>query len=133
MEILIIKNNHIILDWESKSPITKYKNMETLSTKIVKDKRLNKFVVTLLGLSLYCKSVFAASNLTGVDKLGWVLLSLVRKWGYHILVIMCIVEVIRAGIGGDSKKILGIIMKFLLMFASLYLVPSLFDAIRTSF
>ena len=131
MEILIIKNNHTILDWESKLPITKYQNVEVLSSNLTKNKKHKRFLITLLGLSLYAKNVFAASD--GIDKLGWTLLGLIRHWAYWILLIMCIVEVIKSGLNGDSKKSLPIIMKFVVIFASMYLIPVIFDAIVKAF
>lgn len=109
--------------------------MEHLAIKINENKVLEKFVVTLMASALYAKDVLAAAAKEGqgIDKLGWKFLGLIRHWGFWILLIMCIVEVIRAGISGDSKKILGIIMKFLIIFGSMYLVPELFEAIRDAF
>jgi len=131
MEILIVKNNHTILNWESKLPITKYQNVEILSSKLTKNKKHKRFLITLLGLSLYAKNVFAAGK--GIDALGWTLLGLIRHWAYWILLIWCIVEVIKSGINGDSKKTLPIIMKFVIIFASMYLIPGIFDAIKGAF
>lgn len=107
------------------------KHEETLIIKIIKNDRFEKFTVTLLGCGLYFQKVLAAGK--GIDPLGNTLITLIRHWAYYILIIMCIVEIIRAGISGDSKKILSIIMKYLLIFAAMYLVPTLFDAIRDSF
>lgn len=131
MELLIIKNNHTILDWNSKLSITKYQNVEVLANKLSKNKRHKRFLITLLGLSLYFKNVFAATK--GIDALGWTLLGLIRHWAYWILLIMCIVEVIKSGLNGDSKKSLPIIMKFVVIFASMYLIPVIFDAIKGAF
>lgn len=137
MEILIIKNNHTIIDWESRSSLTKYvdcmsdSKVELLANKLSKKASHRKFLITLLGLSLYCKNVFAATK--GIDALGWTLLGFVRHWAYWILLIWCIIEVIKSGLSGDSKKTLPIIMKFVIIFASMYLIPSIFDAIKASF
>jgi len=131
MEILIIKNNHTLVNWESKLPFTKYQNTEVLTNKLFKNNRTKKFTITLLGLTLYCKNVFAATK--GIDSLGWTLLGLVRHWAYWILLIMCIVEVIKSGLNGESKKTLPIVMKFVVIFASMYLIPVIFDAIKEAF
>lgn len=138
MEILIIKNNRTVLNWEYKSPFAKYQlpiedidKVEKFATNIIKNDRLKKFVVTLLGCGLYTKQVLAAGK--GIDGLGWTILGLIRHWAYWILLIYCIVEIIRAGLSGDSKKTFPIIMKFLIIFASMYLVPELFNAIKDSF
>lgn len=105
--------------------------LEKFASKIKLNKKLEKATIILIALVLNTKSVMAAGK--GIDPLGIKLLGLVRHWAYWILLIMCIVEVIRAGVGGDSKKILSIIMRYLLIFMSMYLVPELFDAIQTAF
>ena len=106
-------------------------NGETFATKIIKNNRVKKFTIALLGLSLYFKTVYAAGK--GIDGLGWTLLGLIREWAYWILLIWCIVEIIRAGISGESKKTLPIVMKYVIIFASMYLIPGLFDAIKGAF
>lgn len=105
--------------------------VETFTNKIMKNARFKKFTVTLLGMSLYFKDVFAAGK--GIDALGWTLLGLIRHWAYWILLIWCIVDVIKSGLSGDSKKSLPIIMKFIIIFASMYLIPEIFDAIAKAF
>ncbi|MBU3112020.1 hypothetical protein [Clostridium lacusfryxellense] len=137
MEILVIKNNHTIINWESRSSSTKYqdcmndKKVEILAGKLSKKSNHRKFLITLLGLSLYCRNVFAATS--SIDKLGWTLLNLIRGWAKPILVLWCIVEVIRSGCSGDVKKTLPILMKFIVIFASMYLIPEIFDAIQAAF
>lgn len=135
MDLLIIKNNKTLVNWESKSPFTKYKYSDVKCEKFLgealKNNRMKKFIVTLLGSSLYFKEVFATSK--GIDPLGWKLLGLIRQYAYWILLLYCIVEIIRAGLNGDSKKTFPILMKYLIIFASMYLVPELFDAIKGSF
>ena len=130
MEILIIKNNHTIINWESKNLFNKY-DTEILTNKLVKNNRMKRFTITLLGLTLFCKDVFAAGK--GIDSLGWTLLGLVRHWAYWILLIWCIVDVIKSGLSGDSKKTLPIVLKYVVIFASMYLIPAIFDAIKNSF
>jgi len=98
---------------------------------IMSNKSTRNFIVVLLASVMYASNAFAAGK--GVDSLGNTLLTLIRQWAYWVILIMCIVEVIRAGVSGDSKKILSIVSKYVIVFASMYLVPSLFDAIRSSF
>ena len=109
----------------------KNEECENFATKIIKSKRIKKFTITLLGTALYFKDVYAATK--GIDSLGWTLLGLIRHWAYWILLIMCIVEIIKSGLNGESKKTFPILMKFLVIFASMYLVPALFDAIKNAF
>ena len=134
MELLIIKNNHTIVNWESKSSLTKYvecisdDKVEILASKLSKNAKKKKFLITLLGLSLYCRNVFAAGK--GIDYLGMTILNLIRGWSYWILIIWCVIEIVRSG---DAKKTLPIVMKFVIIFASMYLVPTIFDAIKVAF
>jgi hypothetical protein len=107
------------------------KDNETIASKIIKNKTLKKITVILLGSLMYSQKVFAAGK--GPDAVGYLLLNFIRKWAFWILLLMCIVEVVRAGVSGDSKKIMSIIMKFILIFASMYIVPEIFTSIRDSF
>ena len=135
----MLKNKSIILSQDEKSLcFNSYKlhdisnaEVETYTNKIMKNARLKKFNITLLGMSLYFKDVFAATK--GIDALGWTLLGLIRHWAYWILLIWCIVEVIKSGMSGESKKTFPIIMKFVIIFASMYLIPGIFDAIKGAF
>lgn len=139
MEILIIKNNHTIVNYDSRraSALVTYEDcmsnekVEILASKLSKTKRTRRFIVTLLGLSLYCGKVFAATS--PIDKLGLTLLNLIRQWAKPILVVWCLVEVIRSGLAGDAKKTLPILMKYVIIFASMYLIPEIFDAIELAF
>jgi hypothetical protein len=109
------------------------KDIETLAGRILNDNRARRFVTALMGSVFYGYRVLAESESKGIDPLGMKFLGLIRHWAYWILLIMCIVEIVRSGLSGDSKKILGIVMKFLIIFGSMYLVPELFDAIKTAF
>jgi len=86
--------------------------------------------VLIITMAIVMNISVCAAKAGGIDGLGYMIIDLIRHWAYFILIIMCIVEVIRAGIGGDSNKILSIVMRYLLIFMSMYLVPDLFDAIR---
>jgi len=106
------------------------KNIRNYTSNIMV-KTTEKATILFLAILFNAQKTYAAGK--GIDNLGGTLLNLIRGWGYWILLIMCLVETIRAGAGGDSKKILSIIMKYLLVFAAMYLVPSLFNAIKDSF
>lgn len=137
MEILVIKNNHTVINWESKSPLSKYnecinnEEVARLSSKLSKNRRTRNFLVTFLGCVLYFKSVLAVGK--GIDALGWTLLGLIRHWAYWILLIWCIVDVVKGGLGGESKKTLPIVLKYVVIFASMYLIPAIFDAVKGAF
>lgn len=89
-----------------------------------------------LGLILInSTSVYAAPNTNGIDKLGNTFLRLVRKGGYYICLVMGIINCIKVGLqGGDkSSDIMKVLFKYVLIFASLYLLPFLFDLVEESF
>jgi len=139
MQILIIKNNHTIINWDSssRSSLVKYQDcmsdakVELLASKLSRKATQKRFLITLMGLSLYCAKVFAATS--AIDKLGWSLLNLVRQWAKPILVVWCLIDVIKSGLSGDAKKTLPILMKYVIIFASMYLIPEIFDAVEQAF
>jgi hypothetical protein len=102
-------------------------NMENENNKftINKIETASAFVMALV---LHSSKVMAAGK--GIDALGMSLLNMIRHWAYWILIIMCIIEVIRSGISGESKKILSIIMRYILIFLAMYLLPGIFDTIK---
>jgi len=115
-------------------------DIEKFSTYILKNNRLTKMVVVLIAsINIILRNkmnsiaVEAVANGKGIDVLGNKLLGLFQYYGHWVLLIMCVLECIKSGVNGDSKKILSIVVKFLLIYASLFLVPQLFDIITTSF
>lgn len=68
-----------------------------------------------------------------VDQAGVTLLTIVRKIGYWICIIMAIVEILRCLSNGDTKEIGKIVVKYLMAFAACYLIPWLFDLIAAIF
>lgn len=138
-EFLKMKNGEITLNEIKKNHNNDY-NIENFASKVLKNNRLTKIVVfTLATANIILTrisnniSVETVSNGKGIDVLGNKLLHLFQYYGHWILLIMCVLECIKSGINGDSKKILSIVVKFLLIYASLFLVPELFDIITTSF
>jgi len=128
---IILSTDEMNLQFGNRSILNREVEVETFARKIMKNDRLKKFTITLLGVALFCKDVFAATK--GIDALGMTLLALVRQWAKPILILWCIVDVIKNGLSGDSKKILPILLKYIIIFASMYLIPIIFDAIERSF
>lgn len=90
-----------------------------------------------LGLILLNSKTAAAgeTNLNGIDKLGNTFLNLVRKGGYWICLVMGIINCIKVGLQGGDKAgdIMKVVFKYVLIFASLFLLPFLFDLVEASF
>ena len=105
------------------------KQLEQLAGRILKSKALKMAAMITITIVLNISPVGAAGK--GIDQLGNMLINLIRNYAYYILIIMSIVESIRAAVSGDSKKVLSIVMRYLLVFILMYLIPQLFDAIKT--
>lgn len=109
---------------------------EYLASRILHDKKLNRMVTFVLASCIPSKRVFAgtASDALGkVDVAGNTFLSIVRKAGYWICLIMCIIEIIKMLLQGNSKAVGNVVIKYLLAFSALYFMPFLFDLIRDIF
>lgn len=90
-----------------------------------------------IGATLYIISnpavAFANSGLDGLDILGNTFLTIIRRLGYWIALICAIAEIIKmASQGGGKEEILKVIMKYILIYAALFLIPRLFDLITTT-
>lgn len=95
----------------------------------------DKISAMFLGTVLYCNNVYAvpSGGMKGIDKFGMRVLSILRSVGYWVCLLMCIKEIIQSATsGGDTKDILKIIIKYVIIFGSLYLVPEIFDMIPQS-
>ena len=104
------------------------KQIEMLAGRILKSKTLKTVAMVTITIILNINTVGAAG--VGIDALGNMLINLIRGYAYYILIIMSIVESIRAAVSGDSKKVLSIVMRYLLVFIMMYLIPQIFDSIR---
>lgn len=71
---------------------------------------------------------FAADGLDKIDELGLSFLIISRRIAYWILAIAAIYEILKCSRqGGDKKEITEILMKYILLYATLFLVPKAFD------
>ena len=114
--------------------MTRESNLE----RVLNNKKIKTMAIVgmAIGLSLLnAKVTGAAQNTDAIDKLGNTFLSLVRKSGYWICLVMGIVNCIKVGLQGGDKAgdIAKVIFKYVLVFASLYLLPFLFDIVESSF
>lgn len=73
---------------------------------------------------------FAAEGLDKVDEIGLSFLIISRRIAYWVLGLSAIYELMKcARQGGDKKEMFEIMMKYALLYASLFLVPKIFDLI----
>ena len=112
---------------------------QTKFQRLINDRAFkNTIIIGLaLGLVLLNTTTTYASepNLNGIDKLGNTFLRLVRKGGYWICLIMGIINCVKVGLQGGDKAgdIMKVVFKYVLIFASLFLLPFLFDLVESSF
>lgn len=132
----VVMNHKQFLDW-------KYGNKTTLDIKlenigIKNKKRLQKELIIGLavgGFLINHPSYAFGLDLKAIDILGNTFLSIVRKASYWIVLILSLVEISKAALkGGNSNAEIGkIIIKYLLIYASLFLMPWLFDLVEEAF
>lgn len=108
---------------------------ESFATIVTRDKYIEKLVVIsmacMLGLG---KMANAAVDAEGkINQVGLTFFSIARTLGYWLCLLGCIVEILKAVSTGNNKDIAKIMMKYLLIFASLYFMPWAFDLIREMF
>ena len=123
MEVSIIWDNKLVRNYDFSR-----RERQSLDSWIgnlkKKDTRLYKMLVfTVAGLN-YTSNVYAN---TGLDAAGAKFLGLARSLGYWLCLIMCIIEILKSVINGNTRELGKIIMKYVLMFGALYLVPTIFD------
>lgn len=131
------RNKEITMTINEFLEYTETNQLERMCRKILNNNNMRKIVVLLLaiGFILIDQPVFATPNLSGVDKLGSIFLSILQRGGYWICLIMGIKDIICALVkGGDNFKEIGkVIMTYVVAFASLYMLPYLFDLAKSCF
>lgn len=129
----VVMNHTQFLEW-------KYGNKTTLDIKLenlgIEDTRkFEKRLALGIGVTLFVASnpayVFAV-DLGAIDNLGNTFLTIIRRVGYWIALICALAEIIKTTTrGGSNNSEIGkIIMKYSLVYASLYLMQNIFDLIR---
>lgn len=109
--------------------------MDSIATKIMGNPRLKKLVVfTIAGLN-YASTVLADTTdaIGKINTGGFMILGIVQTIGYWLCLIGCIMEILKAIMNGSSKDVGKIMLKYLLVFGSLYLMPFGFNLIREIF
>ena len=91
--------------------------------------KLYKLTVFVLANFMYIEKVKAAD----INVAGNKILGISRNIGYWACLIMATIEIIKALVQGDTKSITSIITKYSIGYAALFLLPWLFDLIRSIF
>lgn len=119
-----------------------------IGERIMKNPRVKRAAITFLGMTMYTQSVLAkvdekmseqAKRISNqefaknFDKKNWELLDYLRLFGFWLCLFMCLFEVLMALSKGDTKQISRIVIKYLLGYSSLYLIPWIFNLIAQLF
>lgn len=90
-----------------------------------------------LGCTLFLinnPSIALATDVSGIDVLGNTFLGIIQRVGYWIALIAAIAEIIKVAMkGGNGNDIGKVILKYVLIYASLFLMPWLFDQVAKAF
>lgn len=97
--------------------------------------REREILATLLGIAMFLNPVkaSAAMDYAKIDSLGGKFLSLARAGGYWIIVIVATIDIIKSAMRGGKNQIGSTVVKYILIYTSMYLLPELFDLIRGVF
>lgn len=109
--------------------------LESIAIKIMNDERLRKMAVfTIAGLN-YASKVFAdvSEASAKINEAGIQILGVVQTIGYWLCIIFCLMEILKSIMNGSSKDVGKIMLKYTLIFASLYLMPFAFNLIKEIF
>lgn len=106
--------------------------LESIATKIMKDTRLRKMAVFTISSLNYMSVAYAGIEEANakVNNVGYMLFSSIQTIGYWLCLIGCIMEILKSVMNGSSKDVGKIMLKYLLIFASLYLMPFAFNLIK---
>ncbi|WP_027633405.1 hypothetical protein [Clostridium hydrogeniformans] len=116
----------------------KYKWGEEFAKVVMADKKLKALTTFVMANTLMLKKACASSaeiaaDLGKVDLAGGTLLTICRRFGYWVCLIMCIAEIIKSLSQGDTKGIGKIVAKYTIGFATFYFLPWIFDLIKAMF
>lgn len=140
MEISVIRNNELV--WTSNRQ--QRRSLDRWAGKVLRNKKLTMLIVFILAgvltisgnmilEALFPIAIPCALDLSKIDTLGNTILTIIRKFGYWICIIMATKEIITAVTHGSYKDIGGILLKYSLGFGSLFALPWILDLISTMF
>lgn len=109
--------------------------LECIATKIINNDRLRKMSVFVIAGLNYTSTVLAdtADAVGRIDSAGNMFLGIIQSIGYWLCLIGCIMEILKSVMNGSSKDVGKVMLKYLLIFAALYLMPFAFNLVKEIF
>lgn len=109
--------------------------LESIAKRIMKDDRLRKMTIFVIAGLNYASTVLADTSqaVAKINSAGNTFLSIFQSIGYWLCLIGCIMEILKSVMNGSSKDVGKTMLKYILIFAALYLMPFAFNLIREIF
>ncbi|MDU1279242.1 MAG: hypothetical protein E6960_12260 [Clostridium sp.] len=109
--------------------------LESIATKIMNNNRIRKMVVFTIASLNYMNTVLADTSeaVARINIAGNTFLTIFQSIGYWLCLIGCIMEILKSVMNGSSKDVGKVMLKYLLIFAALYLMPFAFNLVKEIF
>lgn len=109
--------------------------LESIAKRIMKDDRLRKMTIFVIAGLNYASTVLADTSqaVAKINSAGNTFLSIFQSIGYWLCLIGCIMEILKSVMNGSSKDVGKTMLKYILIFTALYLMPFAFNLIREIF
>lgn len=109
--------------------------IENITTQIMENPRIRRMAVFTIASINYASGVLADTTdaFGKINKGGFMILGVIQTVGYWLCVLSCIMEILKTVMNGSTKDVGKVMVKYLLIFGSLYLMPWLFDLIKAVF
>lgn len=115
------------------------KNRELYAEEFAKfinsDNKLRTLTTFVIANGLMLQKALASTNdaISKIDIAGNTFLGITRSFTYWLCIILCIIDIIKGLMQGDTKSIGKTIFKYTLVFATAYFLPWLFNIIKDIF
>lgn len=109
--------------------------IEIETKKFMTNPKTKKILVTITACLSYTVNVLADTSqaVSKMDLAGQSILTVCKTAFYWIAIISCALEIIKNLMSGNSSNISKIIGKYIVAFGGIYLLPWIFDLIRSIF
>ena len=116
----------------------KYQYSEEFAVSILKDKKLLRKTVIVIGSLMFIQTnAYATGDISvavdGINKAGSTLLTLVQNFGYWGCLLCCALEVLKDLMAQNTRDIGKTIGKYAVAFGTFYFLPWIFDVIKVCF
>lgn len=129
----VVMNHTQYLEWKYGGKTTLDIKLENLGIKDSKTFEKQIVIGFAVGLFIiYHPSIVYAASGDGIDPLGEKFLVYLRKGGRWVAIICASIEIIRSGMkkGSSASEIGQILIKYSLLYGSLYIITWIFDEIE---